>query len=79
MITIRTDAYNQKDFIFAEEVLHTGLSHSCFNFAYNTDVDICKVCEHKIACKELQSAMHFVLAKICRIEAQTTNQENKTL
>lgn len=79
MITIRTNAYNQRDFIFAEEVLHTGLSRSCFNFAGYTDVDICKVCEHKIACKELQSAMHYLLAKIYRIEAQTSNQENKSL
>ncbi|MBO7733460.1 MAG: hypothetical protein J6S67_12925 [Methanobrevibacter sp.] len=79
MITIRTNPYTQEDFLFVNQVLHTGLSHSCFNFAYNTDAEMCNNCKQKISCKELQSAMHFVLAKIYRIEAQTSNQENKTL
>ena len=71
MITIRTNPYTKEDFLFVEQVLHTGLGHSCFNVFGNTDVEICKNCKQKISCKELQSAMHFVLAKIYRNEAES--------
>ena len=71
MITIRTNPYTQEDFLFVEQVLHTGLSHSCFNVFGNTDVNICENCKQRISCKELQSAMHFVISKIYRIEAES--------
>lgn len=71
MITIRTHGYTQEDFLFVEQVLQAGLSHSCFNVFTNTDVSICENCKQKISCKELQSAMHFVLAKIYRNEAES--------
>ena len=71
MITIRTNHYTQEDYLFVAEVLHSGLTHSCFNFTPNNDANICENCKQRISCKELQSAMHFVLSKIYRIEAES--------
>lgn len=75
MITIRTNPYTKEDFLLVYDVLHKGLSHFCFNFAHNNEEDICNACKCRISCKEMQSAMHYILSKIYLLEAQSENEK----
>lgn len=78
MITVRTGAWTKEDKVFFGEVLNSGLSKCCF--AFNTGVPkYCTDCKNKIACADLRSAMYHIWSILMRDEAQTSNQENKTL
>lgn len=79
MITVRTGAWTKEDKVFFGEVLDKGLTKCCF--AYNTGANTayCKGCKNKIACADLRSAMYHIWSTVLRDEAQTSNQENKSL
>ena len=62
MITIRVGQYTKADSIFVAEVIDKGLAQNCYNYRQGMNRCICADCDMRISCKELQSAMHHMLA-----------------
>ena len=79
MITIRVGKYNIADTLLVAGVIDRGLSQSCYNYRAGMNYKICADCEKIISCKELQSAMHHMLAVNLAKQAENLTKENKTL
>lgn len=80
MITVRTGAWTKSDKVFLAEVLDTGLRNNCYAYKLSEGgIPECAECPHSISCKDMQSAYHHILSILLRDEANTLNQENKTL
>ena len=79
MITVRTGGWSKEDKIFFGDVLDKGLQKSCYAYGTGCQKTICQECKNKIACADLRSAMFHIWSILMRDEAQTSNQENKTL
>lgn len=79
MITIRVGMYTREDSVFVAEVIDRGLAQNCYNYRAGMNTVVCADCEKRISCKELQSAMHHMLAVNLAKQAKTLSEENKTL
>ena len=79
MITIRVGKYTIEDTVFVAEVIDKGLSQNCYNYRAGMNYKVCADCEKRISCKELQSAMHHMLAVSLAKQAENLTKENKSL
>ena len=79
MITIRVGKYTIEDTVLVAEVIEKGLSQNCYNYRTGMNSRVCADCEKRISCKELQSAMHHMLAVSLAKQAEILTEENKTL
>lgn len=79
MITIRAGKYTQVDAAFVAKVINNGLDENCYNYREEMKPEVCEDCPIKISCKELQSAMHHMLAVKLEKQAKALSEENKTL
>lgn len=68
MITIKSTKYNVHDAMFVADVLDRGLCGCCEKYSsyYNPHDIICDGCVNKTACSDLQSAYHYMIAKVFR-------------
>lgn len=68
MIIIKSTSYRSSDDVFLVDVINSGLSNCCANYSefYNPNGKICEGCAHKTACVDLQSAYHYMIAKVFR-------------
>lgn len=69
MITIKSKSYRKDDATFVADVIDRGLCGCCEKYSsyYNPHDIICEGCVHKIACDDLQSAYHYMIAKALRM------------
>ncbi len=79
MITIRVGKYTIEDTVLVADVIDKGLSQNCYNYRTDMNYRVCADCTKRISCKELQSAMHHMLAVSLAKQAETLSQENKSL
>ena len=80
MITIRVGMYTSEDALFVASVIDQGLSKNCYNYSHaGMNLQVCDECSKKLGCKELQSAMHHMLAVSLSKQAQTLSEKNKSL
>ena len=80
MITIRVGKYTAEDALFVASVIDQGLSKNCYNYSHaGMNLQVCDECSKKLGCKELQSAMHHMLAVSLAKQAEILTEENKTL
>ena len=72
MITIKSKSYNNEDAGFVAIVINRGLCGCCekYSACYGPLEIDCSSCQHKIACADLQSAYHYMLAKSLRMYAE---------
>lgn len=71
MITIKSTSYRKEDVIFVTGVIDRGLCGCCEKYSTYHDknkID-CERCVNKTACTDLQSAYHYMIAKMLRMEA----------
>lgn len=79
MITIHVGKYTIEDTVLVAEVIEKGLSQNCYNYLAGMNHQICSDCEKRISCKELQSAMHHMLAVSLSKHAEMLSGKNKSL
>ena len=80
MITIRVGKYTAEDSLFVASVINQGLAKNCFNYSpTEKNLQVCDECSTKLGCKELQSAMHHMLAVSYAKQAENLTKENKSL